>query len=42
MLKSVGAKRDFGHTRGCISLARYDFLFMFYSEFRLGGTIVEL
>jgi len=30
------------HINGCIYIARYDFLLVFYSDLRLGGTAVEL
>ena len=48
VLKSVGAKGDFGHfpsseqyADGCIWLARYDFLLVFYSDLGLDGTFVS-
>jgi len=48
--KSVGAKGDFRHfpfseqhVDGCVRLARYDFLLLFYNDsYILGGTAVEL
>jgi len=30
------------HPGGCVWLASYDFLLVFYSDLGLGGTVVEL